>query len=144
MIFLKRLFVEENTFSYNKPDYNPQYIFIRKKIILRIWSLGNSLAVQWLGLGGFMPGPGSIPGQEAKIPQAMLGCQKKKHKRMQSLTGLSVYHHNTAVNSPESYNVYQLHFLTAQVTYSSNYVCLWSHHHPLRLRQLTDTYFYKD
>ena len=36
MIFLKRLFVEENTFSYNKPDYNPQYIFIRKKIILRI------------------------------------------------------------------------------------------------------------
>ena len=31
MIFLKRLFVEENTFSY-EPDYNPQYVFIRKKI----------------------------------------------------------------------------------------------------------------
>ena len=33
---------------------------------------GNSLAVQWLGLGAFTAvGPGSIPGRGTKIPQAM-------------------------------------------------------------------------
>ena len=37
---------------------------------------GNSLAVQWLGLCG----PGSIPGQGSKIPQAMLHGQKQTNK----------------------------------------------------------------
>ena len=33
---------------------------------------GNSLMVPWLGLGAFTAvGPGSIPGQGTKIPQAM-------------------------------------------------------------------------
>ena len=32
---------------------------------------GNSLAVQWLGIGAFIAeGPGSVPGEGAKIPQA--------------------------------------------------------------------------
>ena len=36
--------------------------------------------VQWLGLGAFTAGaPGSIPGQETKIPQATQ-CGKKKKK----------------------------------------------------------------
>ena len=42
--------------------------------------LGNSLAVQWLGLSAFtVEVPGSIPGQGTKISQAML-CGKKKKK----------------------------------------------------------------
>ena len=42
--------------------------------------VGNSLAVQWLGLGAFTAvGPGSIPGWGTKIPQA-LGQKTKKHK----------------------------------------------------------------
>ena len=40
---------------------------------------GNSLAVQWLGLGAFTAeGPGSIPGWGTKIPQAVWCRQKKK------------------------------------------------------------------
>ena len=40
---------------------------------------GNSLAVQWLGLGAFTAkGLGSIPGQGTKVPQAMWHGQKKK------------------------------------------------------------------
>ena len=44
-------------------------------------TLGTPLMVQWLGLGAFTAkGPGSIPGQEIKILQAV-GCgQKNKHK----------------------------------------------------------------
>ena len=39
----------------------------------------NSLAVQWLGLWAFTAeGSGSMPGQGAKIPQAMRCSQKKK------------------------------------------------------------------
>ena len=38
--------------------------------------LGNSLVVQWLGLCVFTAkGPGSIPGQGTKIPQAMQPSQ---------------------------------------------------------------------
>ena len=41
--------------------------------------LGNSLVVQWLGLGTFTAeGPGSIPGWGNKIPQAMQRGKKKK------------------------------------------------------------------
>ena len=40
---------------------------------------GNSLEVQWLGLRAFTAeGPGSIPGRETKIPQAVRHGQKKK------------------------------------------------------------------
>ena len=40
-------------------------------------TLGTPLMVQWLGLGAFTAkGPGSIPGQEIKIPQAV-GCGQK-------------------------------------------------------------------
>lgn len=39
MIFLKRLLVKENTFSYNKLDYNPQYMFLINQIGLRMWLL---------------------------------------------------------------------------------------------------------
>ena len=35
---------------------------------------GNSLAVQWLGLG-----PGSIPGQGTKIPQAVQHGKKQNN-----------------------------------------------------------------
>ena len=41
---------------------------------------GNSLAVQWLGLHTLTAkGPGSIPGQGTKTPQAAR-CSKKKKK----------------------------------------------------------------
>ena len=41
--------------------------------------MGNSLAVQWVGLPAFTAeGPGSIPGGGNKIPQATWCSQKKK------------------------------------------------------------------
>ena len=44
---------------------------------------GNSLAVQWLGLGAFTAGdPGLIPGWGTKILQAMRLGQKKKKKML--------------------------------------------------------------
>ena len=44
--------------------------------------LGNSLAVQWLGLHALTAkGPGSIPGWGMKIPQATRHSQKKKKKK---------------------------------------------------------------
>ena len=40
-------------------------------------NLGTSLVVQWLGLHIFTAkGPGSVPGQGTKIPQAMWHGQK--------------------------------------------------------------------
>ena len=43
---------------------------------------GNSLVVQWLGLRAFTAmGPGSIPGEGTKIPQAERLSQKKKKVR---------------------------------------------------------------
>ena len=43
--------------------------------------VGNSLAVQWLGLGAFTAeSPVSIPGQGTEIPQATQRSQKKKKK----------------------------------------------------------------
>jgi len=42
-------------------------------------SLGNRLVVQWLGLGSFHCwGPGLMPGQETKMPQAMWHGQKER------------------------------------------------------------------
>ena len=46
--------------------------------------LGNSLVVQWLGLHALTAeGPGSIPGQGTKIPQAT-GCGEKKKKNLKN------------------------------------------------------------
>ena len=43
--------------------------------------MGNSLAVQWLGLRALTAeGPGSIPGRGTKIPQVMPCSEKKKKK----------------------------------------------------------------
>ena len=42
--------------------------------------IGTSLVGQWLGGHAFTPGgPGSIPGQETKIPHATQQGQKKKN-----------------------------------------------------------------
>ena len=47
-------------------------------LLKRTRTLGNSLEVQWLGLLAFTAeGPGSIPGQGTKIPQAMWWAKKK-------------------------------------------------------------------
>ena len=44
--------------------------------------LGNSLAVQWLGLRALTAeGLGSIPGQGTKIPQVTWCGQKRKKKK---------------------------------------------------------------
>ena len=49
---------------------------------LRIQEVGNSLAVQRLGLGAFTAvGPGSIPGQGTKILHAAYCVQKKKKSK---------------------------------------------------------------
>ena len=46
---------------------------------------GNSLAVQWLGLGAFTAeGPGSIPGQGTKILQATWHSKKTKQTNKQN------------------------------------------------------------
>ena len=51
---------------------------------------GNSIAVQWLGLGAFTAvAPNSIPGQETKIPQASQQGQKEKEKAKQIIYGIS-------------------------------------------------------
>ena len=43
----------------------------------RMWNIGNSLVVQWLGLCiSTAGGPGSIPGRGTKIPQAAWCGQK--------------------------------------------------------------------
>ena len=48
---------------------------------INILSLGNFLAVQWLGLGGFTAGGlGSIPGRGTKIPQYLAAWPKKPQK----------------------------------------------------------------
>ena len=49
---------------------------------------GTSLAVQWLGLGASTAGgPGSIPGQGTKIPQAARRGQKNKQKQRRNRKG---------------------------------------------------------
>ena len=49
--------------------------------------MGNSLAVQWLGLCAFTAeGLGSFPGQETKMPQAVRHRQKKQNKTKQNKT----------------------------------------------------------
>ena len=48
-------------------------VYYRKRIRIKIsqGGVGNSPAVQWLGLRAFIvEDPGSIPGQGTKIPQA--------------------------------------------------------------------------
>ena len=52
-------------------------------ITFKICNLQNSLAVQWLGPCASTSGdPGSMPGQENKIPHATKRGQKKKKKKV--------------------------------------------------------------
>ena len=54
---------------------------------LKIAILGNSLAVQWLGLwASTAGGTGSIPGQGTNMPHAMRHSQKKKRKKKAIIT----------------------------------------------------------
>ena len=47
-----------------------------------MFRIGNSLVVQWLGLGAFtVMGPDTIPGRETKILQGLRLGQKKKEKK---------------------------------------------------------------
>ena len=47
------------------------HIRLREMRTLKREKGGNSLAVQWLGIGALTAkGPGSVPGQGTKIPQA--------------------------------------------------------------------------
>ena len=60
-------------------------------LILEKLTLGNSLAVQVLGLCAFTAeGPGLIPGRGTKSPQAMRRCQenktRKKERKINSLS----------------------------------------------------------
>ena len=49
--------------------------------------MGNSLAVQWLGLHVLIAeGPGSIPGQGTKNPQAVRCSQKRKKSTYELVT----------------------------------------------------------
>ena len=55
--------------------------------------VGNSLAVQWLGLGAFTAGAqGSIPGQGSKILQAERRGRKKKIRVKKENLGLPWWH----------------------------------------------------
>ena len=59
------------------------------ELVLKSATLGNSLAVQWLGLHVFTAeGAGSVPGWGIKIPQAAWWPkrEKKKKKRKKSAT----------------------------------------------------------
>ena len=52
-------------------------------------AIGNSLAVQWLGLrASNAEGTGSIPGLGTKIPQSNQHSQKKKKKLAIIMTGV--------------------------------------------------------
>ena len=65
--------------------YSIKILSIHQNLDLEL-NLGNSLAVQWLGLGTFTAKvPGSIPGQGTKIPQAKSLGQKRKKKKEISL-----------------------------------------------------------
>ena len=64
-------------FSLWTQRYDGQFSYIYLTIFL-----GNSLVVQWLGLGTFhCHGPGSIPGRGTKILQATWPGQKQKTKK---------------------------------------------------------------
>ena len=53
---------------------------------------GNSLAVQWLGLGAFTAeGAGSIPGRGTKIPPAVWCGQKNRNWGLMGLDGVENY-----------------------------------------------------
>ena len=57
----------------------------RDKDYFKIY-IGNSLAVQWLGLRAFTAeGPSSIPGRGTKILQVARRSKKKKKKYIESI-----------------------------------------------------------
>ena len=60
------------------------------ELVFKNTILGNSLAVQWLGFRAFTAeGPGSIPGQGTKIPQATWRPQNKNKPKHHSHCTLS-------------------------------------------------------
>ena len=62
--------------------------------------LGNTLAVQWLGLRAFTAeGPHSIPGRGTKIPQAVWHGQQKKMKRKKEIVCLLLSNYWTTLGS---------------------------------------------
>ena len=65
-------------------DYLICYLFVKDNIpfmmmkMMMIATIGNSLAVQWLGLCNVTAkDPGSVPGQGTKFPQAVQPSQNK-------------------------------------------------------------------
>ena len=70
-----------------KNKYINKFIFLKKKVKRQF--TGNSLAVQWLRPGAFTEeGPGLIPGQGTKIPQATWRGQnnkKNKNKKIKTI-----------------------------------------------------------
>ena len=63
--------MEKNHFSFSVSCYI--------ELFSKMPRLGNSLVVQWLGLGTFTAkGPGSVPGRGTKIPQAMQLCHRQQ------------------------------------------------------------------
>ena len=81
------------------PDWN------KKQNVVYKGTLGNSLAVQWLGLCAFTAeGAGSVPGWRTKIPQATRHSQKKKKKKKGTLDSS---HNDKRVNPAERYDNYK-------------------------------------
>ena len=77
-----------------------QNLWHTAKAVLRGKFIGNSLAVQWLGLCAFTAeGPGSISGQGTKIPQAMQHSQKIKKREVHSDKSLSQETEKSQINN---------------------------------------------
>ena len=61
--------------------HSPEILKELQILLFKICNLQNSLAVQWLGPCASTSGdPGSMPGQENKIPHATKRGQEKKKK----------------------------------------------------------------
>ena len=74
---LTRQLVDSNNTDVVKEKTRQGDYSISKRI-----KIGNSLAIQWLGLCTLISkGLGSIPGQGTKIPQAMWSSQKENREK---------------------------------------------------------------
>ena len=72
-----------------------------KQVVLKVWSLGNPLAVQWLGLGALTArGPGSIPGW---------GRRPKKKKKKVWFSDHKHQHPPTLLRNADSQAALRLH-----------------------------------
>ena len=76
-------------------------------LTFKINQVGNSLVVQWLGLGTFTDmGLGSIPGRGTKIPQTMLCRRKHTHTHTHTHTHKinQVIHHISKLKKKKIYD----------------------------------------